>query len=182
MMRVTRRLLLSALPLVALAALLTSSACSRGATKPNVILIVVDSLRADALGSYGATPSVSPNLDRLAAEGVRYERAIAQASWNLPSVSSLVTSAYPHQHGQGVAGAAGGEVATLAEVLSASGYRTAAFVEADWPLLRRGCGAFTNTAAPHLYGDPAASNAAKTFGAASDWIHGGGQGDRKSVV
>jgi arylsulfatase A-like enzyme len=173
MMRVTRRQLLRAVPLVAVAALLASSACSRRAAKPNVILIVVDSLRADALGAYGAAPSVSPHIDRLAAEGVRYERAIAQASWNLPSVSSLVTSAYPHQHGQGVAGATAGDVATLAEVLTSGGYRTAAFVEADWPLLRRGFGSFTNTAAPHLYGDPSASSAAKTFAAAAEWIRSG---------
>jgi arylsulfatase A-like enzyme len=184
MMRVTcRRLVLGVVAsVVAAAAVLSTSACSRGATKPNVILIVVDSLRADALGAYGAAPSVSPHIDRLAAEGVRYERAIAQASWNLPSISSLITSAYPHQHGQGVAGATAGDVATLAEALTAGGYRTGAFVEADWPLLRRGFGTFSNMAAPHLYGDPSASNAAKTFGAAAEWIHGGGGGPYFALV
>ena len=76
------------------------AACG-GSRPPNVVLIVVDSLRADALGPQGSEPSVSPRIDRLAAEGLRFERAIAPASWNLPSLSSLVTSTYPWVNGQG---------------------------------------------------------------------------------
>jgi arylsulfatase A-like enzyme len=138
-----------------------------------VVLIVIDSLRADALGCYGAKAGVSPNLDRMAGEGLRFERAIAQASWNMPSISSLVTSVYPSQHGQGAQGVASGETTTLAEILSGQGYRTGAFSEVSWPLLQRGFESFTNSAGPNLYGDPQASNAATTFTAARDWIRAG---------
>jgi arylsulfatase A-like enzyme len=152
--------------------LLAGSGCTGRAARPNVILVVVDSLRADAVGADGAKPSVSPVIDRLASAGLRCERAVAQAGWNLPSVSSLMTSVYPGQHGQGVSGQARGDVATLAEVLASNGYQTTAFTEAGWPLLERGFRAFTNTAAPRLYGDPERSSAAKSFGAARDWIEG----------
>jgi len=119
---------------------------------------------------------VTPAIDALAAQGLVSERARAQAGWNLPSISSLVTSAYPDRHGQGTSAAGTGDVVTLAEVLGSSGYRTAAFTEAAWPLLERGFGRFSNTAAPHLYGDPRQSSADKTFGEVADWIQAGGQG------
>ncbi|HEX9188823.1 MAG TPA: sulfatase [Vicinamibacteria bacterium] len=139
-----------------------------GSRSPNVVLIVVDTLRADALGPQGSAPSVSPRIDRLGAEGLRFERAIAPASWNLPSLSSLVTSAHPWRHGQG---ASGGEadVRTLAEVFSRAGYRTAAFSEAAWPLLERGFDAFENTAGSDVFGDPRGNSAAKTLAAALAW-------------
>src|SRR5512139_2905699 len=90
-----------ALPLLALPALvLPAAACGRS-RPPNVVLIVVDSLRADAVGPQGGQPTVSPRIDRLAADGLRFERAVAPASWNLPSLSSLMTSTYPWVNGQG---------------------------------------------------------------------------------
>ncbi len=137
---------------------------------PNVVLIVVDSLRADALGPHGSQPSASPRVDRLAADGLRFERAIAPAAWNLPSLSSLVTSTYPWVHGQGAPASKQVEVATLAEAYSRAGYRTAAFAEVTWPLLERGFGGFQNTAGSDLFGDPRGSSAAKTFAAALDWV------------
>jgi len=140
--------------------------CGRG-KPPNVVLIVVDSLRADALGPQGSLPSASPRIDRLAADGLRFDRAIAPASWNLPSLSSLVTSAYPWRHGQG---ASGTDLRTLAEVFSKAGYRTAAFSEAAWPLLQRGFSVFENTAGSDLFGDPRGNSAAKTLGAALAWV------------
>jgi arylsulfatase A-like enzyme len=145
------------------------AACSRS-RPPNVVLIVVDSLRADALGPQGSQPSVSPRIDRLAAEGLRFERAIAPASWNLPSLSSLVTSTYPWVHGQGAPASAQADVATLAEACSRAGYRTGAFAEVTWPLLERGFGSFQNTAGSDLFGDPRGNSAARTFGAALDWM------------
>jgi choline-sulfatase len=147
--------------------------CGGRVARPNVVLIVIDSLRADALGCYGASDSVSPNLDRLADKGLRFERAIAQAGWNLPSLSSLVTSLHPSEHGQGTAAQPQGATATLAEAFSKGGYRTAAFSEVSWPLLQRGFESFTNTAGPHLYGDPKASNATTTFDAALEWLRDG---------
>src|SRR5512139_3010032 len=86
--------------LASFALLLPLAGCG-GGRPPNVVLIVVDSLRADALGPQGSQRSVSPRIDRLAADGLRLERAVAPASWNLPSLSSLVTSTYPWVHGQG---------------------------------------------------------------------------------
>jgi arylsulfatase A-like enzyme len=66
---------------------------------PSVLLVVVDTLRADRLGPYGAAPSPSPTLDALAERGLVYEHAIAQASWTMPSVASLLTGLHPRSHG-----------------------------------------------------------------------------------
>jgi arylsulfatase A-like enzyme len=146
------------------------AACHRTPARPNVILIIVDSLRPDALGCYGAATHVTPNIDRVAASGLRFERAISQAPWDVPSISSLMTSVYPSQHGQGTTVAAAGDTATLAETLASNGYRTAAFSEVGWPLLKRGFETFQDTAAPGSETDPTSSAAARTFGKALDWI------------
>ena len=143
--------------------------CGGDATRPNVVLIVVDSLRADALGSYGSEPTPSPAIDRLAVEGVRFERAVAPASWNLPSVSSLVTSTPPWVHGQGAPSTGAEEVTTLAQSFAAAGYRTGAFTEMAWPLLQRGFGTFQNTAFKDVFGSPDANSAARTLEAALEW-------------
>jgi hypothetical protein len=66
---------------------------------PNVIVLLVDTLRADRLGCYGASPSPSPVLDRLAARGTVFEHAISQASWTMPAVASLFTGLLPWSHG-----------------------------------------------------------------------------------
>jgi arylsulfatase A-like enzyme len=155
--------------LVAAVAALVAAGCG-SAPKPNVVLVVVDSLRADALGCYGGEPGATTEIDRLCAEGVRFERTVAQAPWNVPSVSSLLTSTYPWKNGRGVGEAKPGEVATLAETLAANGYRTGAFTEASWPLLQRGFETHENTAGPHVFGDPRGSSAAKTFAAALAFI------------
>lgn len=140
-----------------------------GARRPNVVLVVVDSLRADGLGCYGDPPGASPAIDKLCAEGVRFDRAVAQAPWNVPSVSSLLTSTYPWKNGRGVGDVKPGEVATLAEVLAKGGYRTGAFTEVSWPLIQRGFQTFENTAGADVFGDPRGSSAAKTFAAALRW-------------
>ena len=129
----------------------------------------MDSLRADVLGPQGSRPSASPRIDRLAADGLRFERAVAPASWNLPSLSSLVTSTYPWIHGQG-APAGKADLTTLAEAFSGKGYRTAAFSEVAWPLLQRGFDVFENTAGPDVFGDSRGNSAAKTLGAALSWV------------
>jgi arylsulfatase A-like enzyme len=66
---------------------------------PNLLVLLVDTLRADRLGCYGASPSPSPTLDRLAATGLVFEHAFAQASWTMPSVATLLTGLYPRSHG-----------------------------------------------------------------------------------
>ncbi len=64
----------------------------------NVLLVTIDTLRADALGSYGG-PASTPALDRLAAEGGRFDFAHAPAVLTLPSHASILTGEYPHRHG-----------------------------------------------------------------------------------
>ena len=64
----------------------------------NVLLITIDTLRADALGSYGGR-AVTPNLDRLAAAGARFAFAHAHAVVTLPSHASILSGRYPYEHG-----------------------------------------------------------------------------------
>jgi arylsulfatase A-like enzyme len=89
-----------------------------------VVLIVVDTLRADHLGCYGHARPTSPTIDALASRGVRFTRATAQSSWTAPSMVSLMLS--QHLAADFVRMPSG---RTLAERLSAAGWRTAAFVD-----------------------------------------------------
>lgn len=75
-------------------------ACSND--NPNVILVVVDTLRADRLGCLGNDAGLTPNIDGLASESVLFTSAFAHAPWTLPSFASLLSSTYPRQHGAGV--------------------------------------------------------------------------------
>ncbi|HZL99020.1 MAG TPA: sulfatase-like hydrolase/transferase, partial [Planctomycetota bacterium] len=68
-------------------------------SRPNIVLVVVDTLRADALGVYSGGVGRTPAADRLASQGTLFEHAAAEASWTLPSVVSILTSSYPHDHG-----------------------------------------------------------------------------------
>ena len=99
---------------------------------PNVLLITIDTLRADAIGAYGANGGVTPLIDRLAAAGTRFESAHAHAVLTLPSHASVLSSRYPFAHG--VRDNAGfrfpPSMDTLATWLRARGYRTGAFVSA----------------------------------------------------
>jgi arylsulfatase A-like enzyme len=67
--------------------------------RPNVLLVSIDSLRADHLGSYGYARRTSPTIDRLASEGVLFEKAIAPAPWTVPSHMTLLTALPPEVHG-----------------------------------------------------------------------------------
>ena len=96
---------------------------------PNIILIILDTLRADALGSYGAAATASPALDAFAREAVRFEKAYAQSSWTRPSIATILTSLYPSEHGAiHKMDALPDQVTTVAEALRANGYWTAGFV------------------------------------------------------
>jgi arylsulfatase A-like enzyme len=99
--------------------------------RPSVLLICIDSLRADHLGCYGYSRSTSPTLDSLASRGCLFSRAIAQSSWTLPSHASLFTSLYVKSHGVDSGRTAlRPDADTLAEILRRNGYLTAAFVTA----------------------------------------------------
>ncbi len=101
--------------------------------KPNLVLILVDTLRADHLGTYGYERPTSPRIDALANEGIRFERAISQAAWTKPSVASLFTGRFVHEHGViRNLDALGDELPTLASRLDDAGYRTAAFSANPW--------------------------------------------------
>ena len=97
----------------------------------NVLLITVDTLRADALGSYGG-PTATPALDRLAAEGVRFDFAHAHAVLTLPSHASILTGEYPLKHGvrENSGYRLPRDARTIATILKQAGYATAAFVAA----------------------------------------------------
>ena len=101
-------------------------------TRPNLLLITLDTTRADHLGAYGDRRARTPNIDRLAAGGIVFERAIASAPLTLPSHASLLTGLYPFAHGVRNNGhfTLADRVPTIATALSTAGYRTAAFVSA----------------------------------------------------
>ncbi len=98
--------------------------------RPNVILISVDTLRADHLGCYGYSRPTSPFIDRLAKRGTLFETAIVQVPGTLPSHMSIFTGLYPNEHGVFPPnGALRLNIPTLPEVLRNAGYRTAGFTE-----------------------------------------------------
>ena len=106
------------------------------ASAPNVLIVIMDALRADHVSAYGYARQTSPEIDRLAREGALFENAIAPSSWSLPSHVSLVTGRPMHEHG-----AENAEpqswfewerpsfhgFPTLGEALAKQGYRTGAF-------------------------------------------------------
>ena len=123
-------------PHLAALALLTTSCTSpepeRAAppTARHLVLVTIDTLRADRLGSYGNLGLPTPNLDRLAAEGTMAPDAMVHVPLTRPSHFSLFSGLLPSQHGirDNVAPGRGPETPLLAEVLQTAGFRTAAFV------------------------------------------------------
>ncbi len=103
-----------------------------GVKKPNVILVTMDTTRADHLGCYGYPNIRTPNLDALAGRGVVFEQAATATPLTLPSHCTIMTGMYPTYHGVRVNGntALNDEQTTLAEVLEAQGYQTRAFIAA----------------------------------------------------
>ncbi len=118
-----------------LAFLLAATAAGTGdvpapARRPSVLLITLDTTRADRLGAYGAPFARTPNFDALARRGVRFERAIAPTPLTLPSHASILTGLVPRRHGvrDNSGFSLAPEVPSLAERLREAGYATAAFV------------------------------------------------------
>lgn len=120
-----RRPAAGALPLAALLHLLVS--CAPAGPAPGLVLVVLDTLRADRLGCLGNPRPSSPHLDALAREGVLFEGAVATSSWTLPSMAALLSGRVPT-----------GAVfdrrlrRSLVEQLSAAGFETAAFTEGGY--------------------------------------------------
>lgn len=123
----------------ALACALLAASCSDGAapgpsdagsaTPRNVLMVVVDTLRADRLGCYGAERDTSPNIDALAARGTRFARTQSVAPWTMPSIATLFTGLYPSAHGVvDPTRSLPPEAETLAETFAAAGYSTGGVV------------------------------------------------------
>ena len=93
---------------------------------PNVLIIVMDTVRADHLSALGYPRATTPNLDQIASEGVIFENAFSTSSWTLPAHASLLTGRFPFEHGAEVVDY-DGRYPTLPEAFEARGYRTAAF-------------------------------------------------------
>jgi arylsulfatase A-like enzyme len=101
-----------------------------GDARPNIVLVSIDTLRADHLGCYGYRRDTSPNLDRLAREGVLFRQAIASSSWTFPSHVSMLSGLNPGRHGAvsfNILAAIPAKIEMLAERLWDAGYRTAGF-------------------------------------------------------
>jgi arylsulfatase A-like enzyme len=124
----------------ALALVVNGCGTSEPALRPNVLVILVDALRGDALGANGYPLNTSPAIDRMVREGaVNFRRAYAHSTWTKPSIASLFTSLHPSRHGIHLVAAPGrgrelltqaldDSFVTLAEAFQAAGYQTGAVI------------------------------------------------------
>ncbi len=96
--------------------------------KPNIILISIDTLRADHLSCYGYHRSTTPNIDKLAAEGTIYRQNYSTGVWTPPGHASMLTGLYVSEHGVYGERRLADEIPTIATVLKENGYQTAGFV------------------------------------------------------
>jgi arylsulfatase A-like enzyme len=110
-------------------ALLSLASC-RGEERPRlVVLVSIDTLRADHLGLYGYDRGTSPHLDRLAAESTVFDEAMSSSPWTLPAHATLLTGLYPSRHGlNSHERYLESSLTTLPQLFSKAGYRTAAIV------------------------------------------------------
>ena len=117
---------------LALLGALLLTACGGEDQRPSVVMVVGDTLRADKLSCMGGPEGLTPYLDRIAAQGVRFNQARSHAPWTLPSTASMLTSVHPEEHGAG--GRLGrftkldAEVQTVVKTFRDQGYRTHAIV------------------------------------------------------
>jgi len=110
-----------------------AKAPAEASARPNFLLIVIDALRADHLGAYGYARPTSEAIDDLAKHARRFDDVVAPSSWTLPSMSSILTSLYPGQHGAAERGAKlPADLARISGRLHDAGYRTAALTTNPW--------------------------------------------------
>ncbi|MCI0342169.1 MAG: sulfatase-like hydrolase/transferase [Planctomycetales bacterium] len=169
-----------------------------------IVLVIVDTLRADHLGCYGGKSAATPVADRLAARGTLFREAYCAAPLTRPSITSLLTGLYPLRHGvhDNVGERLGDEVPTAVERLAAAGYACGAFVSGE-PLdatagLTRGFAAYDDRlaegrappcgGAPYGYAGYAANVTLRerlgerTVAAALEWSRGAGPGSQFLLV
>lgn len=132
--------------------------------RPNIVVLLIDTLRADRLGVYGWARARTPQLDALAKRGVRFQDATSAASWTLPSHASMFTSTYPSQHGLWQDQRLPESLVTVAEVLRDEGYRTAAFAERGFLKADHGFARGFERFNSHV------RNCTETFSVAAKWI------------
>ena len=106
-------------------------------SKPNIILLTIDTLRPDRLGCYGFSPSITPNIDRLAENGIQFSQAITGGSWTQAAFPVMMTSTYASMYG-GCLGPLAADRPSPIESLKEGGYSTAGFSTS--PLLSRSYG------------------------------------------
>jgi arylsulfatase A-like enzyme len=193
------------IPLALLAALVALSCRpAEPVARPNVLLVTLDTTRADHLGLYGYARPTSPHLDALAREGAWWERAYTTATWTLPAHASLFTGQYPRTHGaqydehgpftlgdvirgpadfralraRGLAA----DAPTLATLLAAAGYRTGAVVAGPWmkrPFgLDAGFAHYDDTRIANVNGRPAR----EVTDAAIEWLDAPGLEDARPFL
>jgi hypothetical protein len=118
--------------------------------RPNLLLISIDTLRADHLGSYGDASGLTPNMDGLAAGGVTFRQTVSSSPWTLPAMASVVTGLHPWRHRAGLVTNRRDPLGrsplpegtwTLAEALRHHGFRTHAIVTNPYLALSYGLGA-----------------------------------------
>lgn len=139
--------------------------------KPNVLLITIETLRADHVGSFGYRRTTTPNLDRLARQGASFRNAVAQAPFTLPSIASILTGRTPPGHGvRNHPAVLSDSIETLAERFQKAGYRTAAMTRHTW--LRNKAGLDQGFLEYHNNKFSAGLDARSLSLAASDWLTG----------
>jgi arylsulfatase A-like enzyme/Tfp pilus assembly protein PilF len=171
---------------VAVASVVTVAGLSRWkaqTARPNLLLVTIDTLRADHVGVYGAKAAETPTLDGLAARGARFEHAQTPVPMTGPSHATILTGLYPPVHGvrDNVVFPLSEKHQTLATLLKARGYRTAAFVGA-YPVaaafgFRQSFDTFTeNFKESPIQGGGAQRRANEVVDDALGWLSRGGSG------
>jgi arylsulfatase A-like enzyme len=158
---------LAVLFLLVLAGVAAHWAATRSASKrPNILLISIDSMRRDRSSAYGYRRQTTPALERLAADGIRFDRTYNNGGFTLRSHMTLMTSLRPDVHGvvESSGLALADDRTTLAEVLSREGYRTGGFVDGGWM-----AGGFGFARGFDLY-DDAGGGLATTIPKAMEWL------------
>ena len=196
--RTASRALTTALSLAAILSLAANAGCGRGdapkrpttvryaadgsastpvkasANAPDVLLVCLDTLRADALEPWGGTAATMPRTSRFLASGVVFRQAAAAASWTAPSIASLLTGVLPSRHGARELApetSLPAALPTLAEILREAGWRRAAYTGGAWVATENGMlQGFELTRAPFSFGA-----GAPTLTGRMDEVHAAGR-------
>jgi len=102
-------------------------------SRPNILFIVIDTLRADRLGCYGYHRQTSPHIDEIAGQGALFKKVVAPGAWTLPTHASMFSGMYPSRHGAHLEDFnLDDDITTLAEYFAGRGYYTAGFCHNGW--------------------------------------------------